>query len=172
MKIESGARSALDPHQPRTVTPYIADDLDWTMGVPNVTTIAAERTFWDKVMILHGLRCGYEGGGRIPRDNNPASRHYYDVAMIAKSETGGRAIDDRNLLDSVREYSKIMFDARAWQKLDEARPGDFLLVPQDGLLRALERDYAATTKNMMLGDGPAFDEVVEDIRELQARLND
>lgn len=52
IKIESGAKSALDPNKPRTITPYIAEDVaTLDLAVPSVTTIDAERTFWDKVVI-------------------------------------------------------------------------------------------------------------------------
>lgn len=57
VKIEAGAKSALDPRVAASVTPYIAHDLpDLNLTVTNVTTVKPERTFWDKIMILHGLR--------------------------------------------------------------------------------------------------------------------
>lgn len=56
-KIESGAKSALDPHAPVVVKPYIADDLpNLDLTVANVTTFDPNRSFWDKVVILQGLR--------------------------------------------------------------------------------------------------------------------
>ena len=60
VKIEAGAKSALDPHIAATVTPYVAADLpSLDLTVHNVTTVQPERTFWDKVIILHGLRQWY-----------------------------------------------------------------------------------------------------------------
>lgn len=57
IKIESGAKSALDPHAPVIVRPIIADDPDsGDLNARNVTTVEPCRTFWDKVIILHGLR--------------------------------------------------------------------------------------------------------------------
>ena len=57
VKIEAGAKSALDPHRSATIQPYVADDMPaGNLVVPGVVTIDAERTFWDKVVILHGLR--------------------------------------------------------------------------------------------------------------------
>jgi len=56
VKIEAGAKSALDPHRATRVTPYLAEDVpNLMLNVANVVTIDAERTFWDKVVILHGL---------------------------------------------------------------------------------------------------------------------
>ena len=57
IKIESGAKSALDPHAPVTLRPFIADDLvSGDLNVRNVTTVDPSRTFWDKVVILYGLQ--------------------------------------------------------------------------------------------------------------------
>ncbi|WP_260602589.1 nucleotidyl transferase AbiEii/AbiGii toxin family protein [Variovorax sp. MHTC-1] len=48
VKIEAGAKSALDPHPSAAVTPYVAADLpDLDLRVGNVITVEAERTFWD-----------------------------------------------------------------------------------------------------------------------------
>ena len=60
VKIESGAKSALDPNSDRVIRPYLESDIpDIDLGVGNVTTVDPERTFWDKVVILHGLRRSY-----------------------------------------------------------------------------------------------------------------
>lgn len=46
VKIEAGAKSALDPHETATVIPYITDDLpDLDMAVHGVTTVKPECTF-------------------------------------------------------------------------------------------------------------------------------
>ena len=46
VKIESGAKSALDPNTTQTVAPYIDDDIDTLdLSVLGVTTINAQRTF-------------------------------------------------------------------------------------------------------------------------------
>ena len=55
IKIESGAKSALDPHSPLMIKPYIAEDLPTlALTVENVTTVDPSRTFWDKVLIVSG----------------------------------------------------------------------------------------------------------------------
>jgi hypothetical protein len=47
VRIESGAKSALDPHRASVIQPYVSDDLDGLdLSVPDVTTIEATRTFW------------------------------------------------------------------------------------------------------------------------------
>jgi hypothetical protein len=56
VKIESGARSALDPHTSALVKPYVDDDLpELDLTAKNATTIRPQRTFWNKVVIVDGI---------------------------------------------------------------------------------------------------------------------
>jgi len=69
VKIESGAKSALDPNSVRTIVPYVdADAVDLDLAVPGITVVDAERTLWDKVVILHGLRRWFEIRGQLRGD--------------------------------------------------------------------------------------------------------
>jgi len=76
VKIEAGAKSALDPHTAASVTPYIAADLpDRDLRVGNVVTVEAERTFWDKIIIAHGLRQWHDRRGVLRHGGQLVSRH-------------------------------------------------------------------------------------------------
>ena len=98
VKIEAGAKSALDPHRATSVTPYLAVDVpQLALTVSGVVTIDAERTFWDKVVILHGQRRWFERRGELRRQGQRVSRHYYDVYRLLKSEVGQRAARDLDL---------------------------------------------------------------------------
>lgn len=172
VKLEGGGRSALDPNELHTIKPFIANTLDdWNFAVPNVVTICPERTFWDKVMILHGWHCGYRDDiNRLPTDRQRLSRHYYDVAMIYKAERGKAAVKDSNLREDVRLHT-IKFFNRAWMKLEEAIPGSLRLVPEDKLLKTLQKDYQAM-QGMMLGTGPDFKEILAVLSALESQINE
>jgi hypothetical protein len=170
VKLEGGGRSALDPHQDCSIKPFIADVLNtWNFSVPNIMSIAPERTFWDKVMILHGWHCGYRDESKELSDRQRVSRHYYDVAMIFKTSTGQNAVQDSQLREDVRKHTQIIFKG-AWKKLEEAVPGSICLIPTDDLKALLERDYQAM-QGMMLGEPLAFDKIIEIISELEAQIN-
>ena len=171
VKLEGGGRSAVDPHQKYVIEPLIANTLtDWNFSVPNVITIDAQRTFWDKVFILHGLYYGYRDENRIPADRQRLSRHYYDVAMIYNSPIGQQAVENDLLRKKVRQH-KLDFFNSAWMKFDLAMPGSLQVVPYGNLLKALERDYQAM-QGMMLGEVPNFNELVEVLERLQSSIND
>ena len=170
VKIEAGARSALDPGTTRAVTPYVAGELpDWPFRVENVATLAPERTFWEKLLILHGLHCGYRDSGRLPADKDRISRHYYDAAMIAASPTGEAALSDTALLDAVRTHNLVAF-RQAWKRFEEAVPGSLHLVPQEELHAAVRRDYRAM-HGMILGGAPEFEWIVDRLRLAEAAVN-
>ena len=170
VKIEAGARSALDPSATRAITPYVAEELqDWPFRVANVMTLAPERTFWEKLLILHGLHCGYRDAGRLPADKDRISRHYYDAAMIASSATGEAALSDTALLDAVRTHNLVAF-RQAWKRFEEAVPGSLRLVPQGELHAAVKRDYRAM-HDMILGGAPEFEWIVDRLRLAEAAVN-
>ena len=170
VKIEAGARSALEPSQDCEVTPFIAVELsDWSFASEGIRVISPKRTYWEKLLILHGVHCGYRDGGRLPNDKDRISRHYYDVAMITATEVGRSAVVDTQLLDAVRNHNLVAF-RQAWKRFDEAVPGSVRLVPQAELRTVIERDYRAM-QGMVLGEAPDFEWVTEQLRIAEAAVN-
>jgi Nucleotidyl transferase AbiEii toxin, Type IV TA system len=170
VKLEGGGRSAVDPHESHSIKPLIADTLvDWDFSVPNVITIDAQRTFWDKVFILHGLYCGDRDKHSSTGDQQRLSRHYYDVAKIYDSEVGKIAIGNDNLREKVRQHKLNFFNA-AWKKFDEAVPGSLHVVPTGDLLELVKRDYLAM-QEMMTGDAPEFEDIIRSLTSLEFLVN-
>jgi Nucleotidyl transferase AbiEii toxin, Type IV TA system len=170
IKIESGAKSALDPHAPVVVKPYIADDLpNSDLKVGNVTTVAPSRTFWDKIVILHGLRRWWDRRGELKGGGQRVSRHYYDVYRLLASEIGQNATGDLAMAEDCVRHARMFFN-RPDLDLASATPGSFALTPHNGMLADLRRDYEAMS-GMVFGPIPTVDEVVTAIAELEQRLN-
>ncbi|MCE0521648.1 MAG: nucleotidyl transferase AbiEii/AbiGii toxin family protein [Methylacidiphilales bacterium] len=170
VKIESGAKSALDPHQPLKIKPYIADDLpDMDLTVSNVVTVAPERTFWDKIIILHGLRRWFERKGELRGDGQRVSRHYYDVHCLLHSNLAEAALKNLDLgLNCVR-HARMFFN-RPDLDLDSAEPGSLALAPPPAMRDILHRDYI-NMAGMIFGEAPTFEQVIDSVSELEARLN-
>lgn len=170
VKIEAGARSALVPAVRRDIAPIVADELpDWSFDARDLRVIAPERTYWEKLLILHGLHCGHRDEQRMPTDRDRISRHYYDAAMITASDIGRSALSNIDMLDAVRSHNLIAF-RQAWIRFDEAVPGSIRFVPQAELRTAIESDYRAM-EGMILGDAPPFERVLEQIDVAEATAN-
>lgn len=171
VKIESGAKSALDPHAARAIRPYVHGDapgLDLT--VPNVTIVDAERTFWDKVVILHGLRRWFDIRHELRGGGHRISRHYYDIHELMKSDAGRQAIANPALGEDCVAHARMFFDRPDFDLASAASP-TFALMPEGAMYEDLRRDYAAMT-GMIFGAPPAFEDVIESVAELQAALNE
>jgi hypothetical protein len=167
VKIEAGAKSALDPHAPRSIRPYVAEELvSFDLAVPSVTTVDPVRTFWDKVLILHNLRRTFEDRGAL-RGGGRVSRHYYDVTRMLPTDTGQRAVIDLAMAEDCLRHERMFFK-RAGQ--DTAVPGSFTLVPPAAMLNQFRSDYAAMAV-MIFGDVPAFDTVIASIAALEETVN-
>lgn len=170
VRIESGAKSALDPNRPVTIRPYIAEEaagLDLT--VADVTTIEATRTFWDKVVIAHGLRRWYERRGVLRHEGQRVSRHYYDLHRMLDSEVGKAALAAPDLGADCVRHARMFFD-RPDYDLASAVPGSFAIAPTGEMIEALSRDYANTVA-MIFGDPPDFSSILASIDKIEQIAN-
>ncbi|TYO64487.1 nucleotidyl transferase AbiEii/AbiGii toxin family protein [Bradyrhizobium hipponense] len=170
IKIESGAKSALDPNSEVPIKPYVDDDLPaLDLTVPDVRTVDPERTFWDKVVILHGLRRWFDKRGELRGGGQRVSRHYYDLHKLLQTQAGASAIDDPELGADCVAHARMFFNRPDFD-LASAAPGSFALAPHDEMIEQLRVDYRAMT-GMIFGDPPRFEAVLESVTALEARLN-
>lgn len=171
VKIEAGAKSALDPHRATTVTPYLAEDVpNLMLNVANVVTIDAERTFWDKVVILHGQRRWFERRGELRRQGQRVSRHYYDIYRLLRSDVGQRAARDLDLARDCARHARMFFNSSDLD-LATAHPGTFTLSPLPEMDIQLRRDYTAMA-GMIFGEVPEWETIVETIRRFEEQINE
>lgn len=168
VKIESGAKSAVDPNENRTITPYLAPDFtQGDLAVTGVTTIIPKRTFVDKILILHGVMFHYAAAGSL-RGGGRVSRHYYDVHQLMSASIGEAACADNALIEDCVRHAKMFFSRRDH---DTAKRGSFHLDPIDRrMLGLLHQDYEAMS-TMIFGEVPSFEAVLESVARAQERLN-
>jgi hypothetical protein len=170
VRIESGAKSALEPRSPAILHPYVNDDLeDFDLTVPNVTTIDPARTFWDKVVIAHGLRRWFERRGTLRQEGQRVSRHYYDLHALFRSSIGQAAVQDRALAVDCARHARFFFN-RPDLDLASAIPGTLAITPTPGMIDPLRRDYEAMA-SMIFGAVPGFNDVIASVSEIESLVN-
>ncbi len=167
IRLEIGALAAWTPAQNKTITPYAAECYPKAFHKVSTTilTSAAERTFWEKVTILHHEANRPENLSMPKR----YSRHYYDLYCIAHSENKKIAFNDLELLQKVIEF-KMKFYPRKWAKYDEAIPGTIKLVPPNNRFDELREDYKNMAE-MIFDEYPDFDALMEYIQVLEDEIN-
>jgi hypothetical protein len=167
VRLEIGARSDHWPAQEATVIPYAAEVFPDQFREPAaaVKVLAAERTFWEKATVLHSWHHAPAEKGFSGRQ----SRHYYDVVQLYEGGVGKKALGQTDLLLAVAKHKKVFF-AAAWARYDEAKPGSLRLVPPESRLAELEDDYRKM-REMIFGEVPAFDHIMEVLREIETIIN-
>ncbi|MEP6508019.1 MAG: nucleotidyl transferase AbiEii/AbiGii toxin family protein, partial [Gemmatimonadales bacterium] len=170
VKIEAGAKSALDPNEELTIRPYVSDDLPrLPLAAENVTTVVAERTFWDKIIILHGARKWFEKRGVLRHQGQRVSRHYYDVHRMLQSGLRTKAAADHELAADCAAHARMFFNSPDLG-LETATPGTFSLSPTHAMAEELRRDYTRMV-GMIIGEAPRFEDVLESIAAFEKELN-
>jgi Nucleotidyl transferase AbiEii toxin, Type IV TA system len=113
-----------------------------------------EGPFWDKVVILHGLRRWWERRGELRGGGQRVSRHYYDVSRMLDCWISQRRRLCRGPTDGGRLCpARAQFFNRPDLDLATAAPGTFALMPHDDMLANLRTDYAAMV-GMIFGGIP------------------
>lgn len=130
-----------------------------------VDTILAERTFWEKATILH-QEANRTSDKLLPSRH---ARHYYDLAMMARSSVKEQAFARLDLLEAVVEF-KQRFYPSGWAKYEEAKVGTLKLLPAPFRYAELHKDYTAM-QNMIFEKHLSFEEILETLEVLEHEIN-
>jgi len=168
VKIELGARSDIEPTQEINIHPYIIDVFPNLLNQAqfSVRAVSPERTFWEKAMLLHEETFRPLNKKRQAR----MARHYYDLYRLIEAGIGEKASEDIELFRRVSAHRQVYF-RYTWVDYDTLCPGRLQLVPPDEQLGDWKSDYTAMKDEMFLGEHPAFDDLIQIVREFQDAFN-
>lgn len=171
IQLEFGARATGEPHHFHEVACDIAPWIeDVTFPTARPLVMAAERTFWEKATAAH-VYCHQK---RLRGERY--SRHWYDLAALARTEHFDKAAADRKLARRVAEHKSIFFaekDADG-NGIDyfEAVNGSLKLVPAADSRKALVQDFAAMCDDGLLALKPSkFDAILETCALIEHEVN-
>jgi len=165
--LELGTHAEFVPHDNFTIRSFAAEEFPNVVADADVAVVAllAKRTFWEKGTILHAEYY------RPPEKPLPDrySRHYYDVAMMARGIIRTEALSDTALLAQVVRHKETFYPS-GWAHYELARRGSLRLVPREERIAALERDYR-NMGVMIFGEPPAFDTIIETLAALEQEID-
>jgi len=166
--LELGTHAEPVPHGPIPIRSFSAEQFPKLFAEPDcsITTVVARRTFWEKATILHAEYHRPSEKPMLPR----YSRHYSDVATMARSSVKDEALADLELLQSVVVH-KDRFYHSGWAKYLEAKPGTFHLLHRAERLSELQRDHKAM-QPMFFGTQMTFDDVLHELDRLEKEINE
>lgn len=165
--IEFGIRGAIYPFEVKDIRSYVETDSSEILEIQDIKirTLAPERTFWEKITLIHAEN-------HRPEDKNMGdrtSRHYYDVFKLLQSDVKQLALSNLELLKDVI-INKSKYFRSSWAHYDTAIPGSLNIVPNPTLKFNLARDYE-NMKLMIYGNIPEFDLILNEIEMFQNDFN-
>lgn len=164
--LEIGSRGDIFPTENIKITSYVEKALpNLIMESPVIKVLKPERTFWEKIFILHKLAHQSE----LKPAQDRVSRHYYDVIMLARKKIIDSATKEIKLLDDVALHNMAYFRSKQ-ASYETAKPGSFKLIPDKNYLKALSDDYDRM-KSMFTGEILKFENILEEISQIEIALN-
>ena len=166
VRLEIGALAAWTPTTQSEIISYAAQQYGRIFQNPStsVLTVMPERTFWEKVTILH--KEAFRTNGNFPARY---SRHYYDLFCMNASPVKAAAFRNLDLLARVVTFKDRFYPAGN-AHYDLAKPGTMRLLPPEDCLPVLRDDYAHM-RNMLFGEIPSFEEIMTCIARLEKEIN-
>lgn len=167
--IEFGGRNIINPNEVHAIRPEISSVFPGLVfpHAEDVVVLAADRTFWEKVTLIHAA-CNKP----FPSGLNRNGRHWYDLAMLCQHECGQRAIANIDLLKDVIALKSVFYKS-ATTNYEQCLTGELRLIPDEANLRLLHEDYLAMQEAGMLnGHLIPLAEILDQLLHLQNHLND
>lgn len=131
----------------------------------SVLTIDVERTFWEKLTILHKI-ANFPEGKPLPARY---ARHLYDVYNMGNSWVKERAFKRKELLEKDVAFKQKFYYAKG-AHYETATLENIMLVPGGRIHKELEDDYQAM-RNMIYGNIPEFKDILVFLEKLQEEIH-
>jgi len=160
--IEIGARSLMEPFENKEIKSIIDTcfpDSDFTEENFSVKTVIPEKTFLEKLILLHEEFQKETEKIRYER----MSRHLYDIFQIMKTEYGKGALKNDELFQSICNHRKVFTPVRT-VNYSELKIESLSFLPPNNFMELYRSDYNKMRSNMIYGDSPDFDELIEQLK--------
>ena len=164
VKIEAGVRSLLEPYAETVITSIVEETLpaiSATISDVKVKTAIAEKTFLEKAFLLHEL---FSVNNSV--EARRRSRHIYDLYMMMQQGIAGKAIPNDELWQTIHHHRSTLTSMQGVDYTPDIRKR-IQLVPPMECRDGWKKDYEIMTGTMIYGDRPAFDVLMESMRNLE-----
>ena len=167
--IEVSSRSLMEPTENIEINSILSDNFpkqNFVNDVIHISTVLPQRTFLEKIFLLHEEFSQEPEKIRIDR----LSRHLYDLEKLMDTEHGINAINNIELYNSI-VYHREKFNALRGLDYSNHIPNKIRIVPPKQVVTDYKKDYEAMTNYMIYGDYLTFEQLINRISELQDRVN-
>lgn len=169
VQIEIGCRSLREPFSVQTFGALVDEvyaDKDFAEPFFQVPTVNPERTFLEKLFLLHEEFHRPQEKMRVDR----LSRHLYDVYQLSKAGVSDKAINDKELYETIVAH-RYKFARIGGVNYNNHNPKTLNPVPPPELMDDWEKDYAKMLEDMIYEEEkPTFADLIENLNILRMQL--
>lgn len=133
----------------------------------NVQAVLPERTFLEKMFLLHEEFAKSQELIRVER----MSRHMYDICQMLKTPIVEKAIHDEQLYYQIVEHRRTFIGLHGFD-YDTLYPDSLNIVPPETIIELWKADYENMRLHMIYGESVSFEELVQELREINEKIKD
>ena len=167
--LEFGTRNCTEPSDRHLITSLLAEVVEPTLILPTaeLDVLSPLRTFWEKATLIH-VECHR---GRLNESPDRLSRHWYDLAILARSWVGEKAMNQKDILESVVKYKSALFNA-SYAHYEYCLTNRFRLIPSESKKENLLMDYnKMRDSGLFQEEPPLFKDLLLELTLLEKKLN-
>lgn len=169
VQVEIGSRSMREPFTVcsfSTLVDEVYPNKIFTHEAIEIPTVNPERTFLEKIFLLHEE---FQRPAEKIRVNR-LSRHLYDIYQLSKTNFADNAINDQQLYESIVKHRQI-FTRVGGVDYNLHQPKTINPIPNTNLLDDWRADYKTMQEQMIYGDSPSFEKMIDDLRKYTTKIN-
>jgi len=171
IQVEFSCRSLMEPATIRSFNTLVDEHYptaDFAHPPINVNTVNAERTFLEKIFLLHEEF--HRPVSRV-RSGDRLSRHLYDVVKLARSPFAEKALADRELYTTIVAHRQ-RFNTIPQVDYNLHQPQTINPLPTTEVMHLWKTDYEKMLLEMIYEENPvSFDDIISDLTALKSRIN-
>jgi len=169
VQVEIGCRSLREPFSIQTFGALVDEvyaGRDFVEPLFEVSTVNPERTFLEKLFLLHEEFQRAAGKRRVDR----LSRHLYDVYQLTNAGVADIAINDKMLYETIVSH-RYKFSHWGSMNYNNHNPKTLNPIPPPEIMDAWKDDYAKMLEDMIYEDQkPTFADLIENLNTLRIQL--
>jgi hypothetical protein len=170
VKIEFSIRSLKEPSIKRSMRSLLVTHFsneNYIEGNCEVLTILPQRTLIEKMLLLHEE---YNRDERAKMRTERMSRHYYDLFQLSRQDFSTSTLQNNEFIEEIIEHRKYYSRLKRFDYTTLKR-GSIRIIPSDDILKVLELDYEIMRAEMIYGNPPIFEEIIQEMKNLQNLIN-
>jgi len=167
--VEIGSRSLKEPFSQRNINTFVSETftkMPFAESPIIVPTVNPERTFLEKVFLLHEEYQRPPEKMRVER----LSRHLYDIEKLSQTPYFQKALSDKDLYNTIIAHRE-RFSRLGGVDYTKHAPEHIRIVPPKNLLLLWEDDYERMKNSMIYGEKISFNELIIRIEKVQKTIN-